>query len=192
MSSQDNNIDDLLGIEEKPKLEVVKTRKRHKKISLNRTLKRKAGYRPAEESDMRYFYAGYRKGAFPMIDDGLKPQEFTTAFYSILGSMPNADLLTIFNDAGTIIGLCVVTHFGQRIEPHATWMPWAEKSAILATLIKFYHAYSQEYTVLVPVKKETRQCYDHIKRYGIMRYVGMVRDFFDDNEDGFLYQGVKV
>lgn len=193
MNSTDENIDDLLGLDT-PKLKVVKPRKRHKKISLNRTLKRKANFRASEDSDMRRFYAGYKMGAFPMIKADLKPLEFVNELGRVLIGMPNMSPLTMFNDEGTVIGLCVVTYSpdGVRIEPHATWMPWAEKSAILTVLVKFYHTFSQEFTVILPVDQSTRKCYDHIKRYGIMRYVGMVRNFFGEGKDGFFYQGVKV
>lgn len=157
---------------------------------LKRVVKRGIRIREASETHIRYFYAGYKLGAFKEQIDGtdMTAIEFTDALTQY--TEPFTHLFT--SDTGEEKPLClgVGKLEENRLEIHNIWMPWATPRNKLESTIAFYTEYNRWYTVITTIFEEALPFYNHVRKYGVVRLVGEIRDF---NEKGtvYIFQGVK-
>ena len=141
--------------------------------------------RQIDKDDLRYFYAGYRMGAFDKYFNPPKdwtPQEFSDAVVQFAGGVDG-----IFT-AG-VDKPCFFCHLtaGDKLEPHVVWMPWASPRNKIECVVKFVEEMNDK--MLLFVEDSEKSLYFHIRKYGIIRYVGELKYYYDSK--GHIFEAVK-
>lgn len=160
------------------------------RVKLRRLLSREVDIRPVEADDVRYFYAGYKQGAF---DEYIKPRKDMNPAEFQEFIVEYADTAYLLY-TGTVNGsppLCVghTTVADNRMECHINWMPWATPRNKMEVIAKFLKAMNDSYTIMTVVSEKNKDTLFHIRRYGLMRFVGKIYKYFD-TEVGYAFQGV--
>ena len=162
-----------------------------KKLHPTKAFRRGIQVRQAEEGDVRYFYAGYKQGAF---DEYLQPKpdmdpaEFlawlgevsktaTAVFTSTYGEQPLSYIHTI--------------ELFDRMEVHAIWMPWATPRARVESAVKFFYDMNEDFTVMSVFSEDNKAFPFHVRRYGVARFVGKIKNYFTE-KDGYMFQGNRI
>lgn len=133
---------------------------------------------------MKWLYAAYRKGAFKL-PDGLSQEDFVSAV--MVETLGFEEIYTLFaplyeeshhRGEKVPIGLVGANFNQHRMEVHAVWLPWASRRNILEASLKFLNFMRARHLVLIFVRKETRHFFEHLCRYGVLRNVGVIDDYW--------------
>lgn len=160
------------------------------KVKLRRLLSREIDIRPVAVEDVRYLYAGYRLGAFDeyiMPPKNMSPDEFREFLVEYAESAFVLYTATVEGSDPLCVGHTNVA--GNRMECHINWMPWATDRNKLEVIGKFLKEMNQSYTILTVVSEKNKGALFHIRKYGLMRYIGEIKKYFG-TEKGYAFQGV--
>ena len=155
---------------------------------LERLLKRGGYYRLIEERDARWVYAAYKKGAFEVIERDLDPQEFL----SQLAVRSNGSIVYISIADENPVGLGFLVQMNEKLfDLHAVWFPWASPREILAATARFLNDQRNEKSILITSEDKTRANFIHMCKYGLLRLVGKVENYFEGERPAHVFQSVR-
>lgn len=158
-------------------------------LKQKRLLSRDVEIREAELEDVRYFYAGYRLGAF---DENLSPEKDMDPeqFKEWLARYAESATQLYTARVNGSDPLCVghVSVVLPRLEVHVNWMPWASPRNKLEVIGKFMKEFN-DYTVITVVSQKNKGAFFQMRNYGLMKFVGEISGYFEDGS-GYVFQGV--
>jgi hypothetical protein len=157
---------------------------------LYRTLRRRPFFRlVTTKGDVQWIYAAYRKGAFPEWPDGLSPKEFSARFLEICGGDDDFWILHApdsrpqeHTHSLIPVGLAVGQYDEHRLFPIVRWFPWASARNRLETSVGFINELRRQFLLLFYIRVAEERFYEHLMRYGIIRRVGKIPNYFDFTE----------
>ena len=173
-----------------PELKVVKLPiKKHPK--LKRLLHRGVRIYQPDNNDLRYFYAAHREGVFRKVIAGtqMKPAEFNEAFAAFVDQFTGFYAASLKQDKPLVLVPYIKSDI--RIEIHAIWMPWASPRNKLESTVAMFKELSRWNTVITTVLDEDLDFYMHVRKYGILRYIGEMKKY-TERHTGYLFQGVSI
>lgn len=138
--------------------------------SLRRTLKRNPQFHILGNEDIKYLWAGYKKGSFDEIfKEGLNAQEFSEVAIEYI--------LSVYTHAWVLGEKPLGVVFGVNLGPFVylgtmTWFPWATKRQKSEHAIGFLNLIRKELYCVWDCSEEDKQFYEYIARHGIIRRVG--------------------
>lgn len=86
------------------------------------------------------------------------------------------------------VGWMLTKSDGYRVEPHVEWFPWSSDRAKLEACVAFLNKLRKTHLALLHIHLEERGFFDHMCRYGILRRVGTVQDYFREDVHAAHYQ----
>jgi len=154
---------------------------------LKKTLARRVGFRPIEAEDIRFAYAGYKKGALepmagPFAQTHMTPDEFDVAF--------QATVTTRYHGAWTLfaetkrgyvpVGLVMAfySHAEQALSPFMiigdiVWFPWASPRNRIEAAVNFFNIMRKQIPMMDYAHgDENRRFFEMMAKHGIVRRVG--------------------
>ena len=158
---------------------------------LKKTLARKVGFRPIEAEDVRFAYAGYKKGALapmagPFAQTHMTPEEFDIAF--------QATVTTRYHGAWTLfaevlrekkieympVGMVMAfySHAEHALSPFMiigdiVWFPWSTPRNRIETAVNFFNTMRKQIPMMdFAHGDENRRFFDMLAKHGIVRRVG--------------------
>lgn len=137
--------------------------------------------RPASREDLKWFYAGYRMGAFgDEIEEGLAPDEFAEVIEARAGMVDQVfSLFAPGHREGQPSGLVTAAIDSQaNIHVHAIWMPWASPRNKLEAALQFVRDIGRDANVLIHAPFETKGFFERLCNYGVLEKVGHVKRYF--------------
>lgn len=138
--------------------------------------------------DIKYLWAAYKTGGFPNIQQGMTMLEFKQASEAQLLSYDVALLLSAYNGGAVRpVGMILGYLSGHRMEPHATWFPWATARNKLETIVHFINESRRNYLVLVYAWGENQKFFIHLGKYGILKQVALIPHWFGPKEDALFF-----
>ena len=156
---------------------------------LKRILRRGGHYRLVEERDARWLYAAYKKGSFKEIERDLTPQEFIDRFIDNTQIADKIYIPVAQTKRGEIPVGVVLLLEKNAIDLHAEWLPWASDRNILESSVRIIHDLKKDYNIVITIS-EKRDHFIHLCRYGLLRSVGKLYNYFD-NETAHIFQSVR-
>lgn len=142
------------------------------------------------DADLGVLWAAYRRGAqwFP---EGLNAAEFRAALTAELRKWSVAYVLTAQGEMGALtpVGMVTCADDGYRNTPAVTWFPWATTRNKIECCLKWLWEVRKSRVVLFHVKHSERKFWDQLARYGSLRFVGIVKNFFGPDANALYYQG---
>lgn len=163
------------------------------------------------DDDAKWAFAAYRKGAFEGIPEGLNGDDFKGALRAWLGTVASPGLpayethvLVAHHDLGeqTPIGFVVMGLDGYKAYPAVIWFPWASNRNRLEGVVRWLHEGRKRLMPVIEVKNGPavpraphgldRRFMDWMGRYGIVRPVGALSDWWGPGQHGFVYQGQRL
>ncbi len=158
------------------------------------------------DEHLPYLYIGYKAGMFETVKEdfpeGLERDDFDQLMGQYFGNAiaHNNTLITLKANAalkrgGDVnmvpIGLVYLSIFQSVAHPHVFWMPWARPRNKMEASVKFLADLKKEHPVMVVVGDETLNWFKHLSKYGVLRRVGNLKNFFGKEKDAALFEGVK-
>ena len=146
-----------------------------RKHDRTRALRRRPSFRPPEEGDMRWLYAGYMQGAFPtLFQRGLSPKDFTKA---LVARFQQPDTKHFMLEAPTsldtrIAGMIEAMVDLDKMEPHVLWLPWATPRNKLETLLHFLNEVRRTHESIIIADPDDKAFFETLCRYAVIRRVG--------------------
>lgn len=158
---------------------------------LKRLVKRGVLIYDVSEKDVRHYYVGYKQGAFAAQIEGtdMTPKEFQAEFVRLLKNFTHFFTAHRGDDVPLSLGLGIMKDHNV-MEIHNIWMPWASARNKLECTVSFYREYNKFYTLITSFFEDALPFYRHIRKYGVVREVGEIRNF-DGDKTAYLYQGVR-
>ena len=148
------------------------------KWRLSRTLARAVEVRPIEDSDIKYVWAAYRKGALSeLAEEGMDATRFKVAFeeYVLLNFNAAWTITAKTKDGMVPVGLV----FGSwaplkmfMVLGGIVWFPWASKRNILEGTVAYSNRLRKEMPIMGFARNEHKRLYEVCCIHGIMRRVG--------------------
>lgn len=151
-------------------------------------MKRKITYRALQESDFRWLWAAYGKGAFLDVPRGLDLDQFVAAAYDRLNRFSEQFLV----ETDRPIGLILTLTDGYRFEPHAEWFPWASQRNRMTGALTFLNRERKDRLGVIYMDMSGKTFLEHLAKYGVLRRVGTVFDFFEPDSNAVLFQTRKA
>lgn len=166
---------------------------------------KKLKFEPLSEEHFKWAYAAYRKGAFADVegfDDGqmdhMEPEDFTAKLSMVLmQAMDNgAEIIvaTAPGEKGDMPMALVSINYSPREKgrqvalPHAIWFPWAKARTRLALGLRFMIDLKAKNSVIVTAQGDDVKYFKHLCRYGVLRPVGKLEDWYGEGRHGQLFQ----
>ena len=87
------------------------------------------------------------------------------------------------------ICLCLIEYQQKRAYPQVWWFPEAAPRNKIELSVKFLIDLKAEFLVLIPAKQHEVAYFSHLCKYGILRKVGTIREYFPDSK-AVLFQSV--
>lgn len=187
-------------------------RKRPNSLKRSRALKRGGvRFEPFGEAHLPYAWAAYRRGSFEkrgivlpgrdsrafreeLLDYIAKAQESLIEAWvayarTAHGEIPVALVMIGFSEDAKVkvkVGMdTVLAH------PSIIWYPEATPRNRLEVSIMLLKELKKEYLVLMAVREPDARFLRHLGKYGLVRAVGKIRDYFKADEDAMLFQTVS-
>lgn len=159
-----------------------------KKFRLRNLIRRDTSFRPIEIEDMKWLWAAYKTGSFDAVafPEDLAKEELTDMMLAHFASMHEVFVLETETKRGKIPVGVVGSLITERTEPHVNWFSWATSRNKLECATYFFSKMRNR-PLLVWSKEEHVKFYTHVSRYGVLRRIGKVYKFID-NEDYMLFQ----
>lgn len=160
---------------------------------LRKTLARRIETRPIEDADVRYAWASYKLGKFPIIADGLGAAEFKPTFERmVLSDYPATWVVSAETAKGFMPVGIVFASFAPLnaylIIMGISWFPWASDRNKLEGVVAFFNMLRKQFSWIGYAKPEHKRVYEVCCMHGIMRRVGTVH--FDDGPMA-VFEGKK-
>jgi hypothetical protein len=144
--------------------------------------------------DLKYAWAAYRKGGFKDIPEGLAPVEFNERLLSGVEKVSEVYTLTMPKDGSRLpLGLVFVNMINDptpHILPSVVWFPWATTRNKLETFTKWLAETRLQAMVMITAPRSEHSFHLALCRRGILRTIGSIHGFFED-ENAMLYQSVR-
>ena len=156
---------------------------------LKRILRRGGHYRLVEERDARWLYAAYKKGTFKEIERDLTPQEFIDRFIDNTRLADKIYIVVGKTKRGEIPVGVVLLLEKNAVDLHAEWLPWASDRNILESSVRIIHDLKKDHNIVITIS-DKRDHFIHLCRYGLLRSVGKLYNYFD-NETAHIFQSVR-
>lgn len=170
------------------------SKKRKPSLIRTRTLRRGCNFRPYEDSDLRWFWAAYQKGAFDgFFDDDMDQETFTASILTVIAELIERGNDFVVFDAeisrGTSpVGIVTVGYIDHAAWPHVAWFPWASMRNKVECSVLFLKELKKEVMPLIAADEKDVPFFSHLARYGLLRRVGSLRKY--RGKGATLYQGV--
>jgi len=156
-----------------------------------------APYNP--EAHNRTLWAAYRVGALPFLPADIMPEEFplTMLEYVAQAFKQGVELAVLENNAGRAIGLMVMRYSPvsatRRIgHPDPIWFPWATTRNKLEVSVRLMVDVKARLPMFKAVPKDEKwngdRLLEHLRRYGLVRPIGMFWRYYADGKDGVFWQ----
>jgi len=86
--------------------------------------------------------------------------------------------------------LCWVTQAGngRTYETHVNWMHWASPRDKVTAALTFIESLRDEQTMLITSFEKVARFHEQLGRYGVLRKIGIVKQFYPDGEDAIFWQ----
>ena len=124
--------------------------------------------------------------------EGLTVEDFRAEFAEMVARFDAAWLL---RSQGRPVGLMLGAESQHRTEPHVFWFPWVTSRQRLECTVKFLLIAKRTRTILVFAKEEDESFFAHVCKYGVLRRVGRIFDYFhieDEMRPAVFYQSRRV
>jgi len=141
-----------------------------------------------EERDARWVYAAYKKGAFEPIERDLEPQEFLAEL--VQRSMGAKMHISIINERPICLSFLIPINPGLT-DLHAVWFPWATPRETMSATARFLNDQRHETSILITSEDKTRANFIHMCKYGLLRLVGKVDNYFEGERPAHVFQSVR-
>ncbi len=141
-------------------------------------------------------WAAYRRGIFEdLFEGGLDIHQFDVAFIELTrrALLSGMELWVFFGNTthGNIpIALLAMTYDGHIAKPHINWFPEATPRNKLEAIVKFFIEVKKTHLALFDVREEQAEFFRHVSRYGLLRAIGKVRDYYSDGTHAIMFQTV--
>lgn len=155
---------------------------------LERLLKRGGYYRLVEERDARWIYAAYKKGAFEPIERDLDPQAFLAEL--VQRSIGAKMHIAISNERPICLSFLIPIN-PNLTDLHAVWFPWATPREVMSATARFLNDQRHETSILITSEDKTRANFIHMCKYGLLRLVGKVENYFEGERPAHVFQSVR-
>ena len=166
-----------------------------------RTLKRGCEFRPFAQTDLKYLWAAYKRGAFDAVPEfappGLDAVGFSEAAIAFIEQFigRGGEMYSLIGrtEHGRIpVGMVILLLGGDFAEPHVTWFPEASPRNRLELALAFLVEQKRHHKLLIWVRQRDWKLFNHLCKYGVIRTVGKYRGYFPDGDNAFLFQGVNA
>lgn len=174
-------------------------------LKRSRALKRKYMFEPLAEGHLKYCWAAYRRGCFDyLVAPGLEATEFTNRFLNMaagvvsrggeivvcIGPTPNGEIP---------IAVVAINYDGFDLPypaafPHAEWFPEASDRNKIEAGLQFFLKLKETKRGVILVRhtrgKKTPEVryYEHLAKYGIVRPVGHMRDYYEPGVSAMIFE----
>ena len=182
-----------------------KKQKKADSLKRGRLLKRKGfAFEPFDYNHAPYAWAAYKRGAFkPEEWEGLEPDWDAPTFTAWLFEQLRI-FMAVGGDVVTLIGttkvkdetrniplgLAVIEYKGKVAYPHAIWFPDSSPRNRLEIGLAFFLELKKNNTGLVISDKKNEAFFLHLCKYGVLRRVGQLWDWYEDGDRVKLFQTV--
>lgn len=154
---------------------------------LKKTLARRLEFRPIENDDVRYAWAGYKSGSLkdmagPLADTGMSAEQFKTTFEAVVTTRYHGGW-TLFGETkkGFIpVGMVFAfySHADHALSPFMiigdiVWFPWASARNKIESAVNFFNRMRNEIPMVDYAHGETnKKFWEMLARHGIVRRIG--------------------
>lgn len=154
---------------------------------LKKTLARKLSFRPIEEEDIRYAWAGYKAGSLdgmagPFVEPGLQAGEFKEVFQqTVIDRYSGAWTMFAETKKGYLpVGILFAfySHKDPKLSPFMiigdlVWFPWASARNKIESAVNFFATIRKTVPMVDYAYGETNQrFFDTICKHAVMRRAG--------------------
>ncbi|MGI9411545.1 MAG: hypothetical protein ACR2OV_15810 [Hyphomicrobiaceae bacterium] len=136
------------------------------------------------ESDFRWLWAAYQKGGLEAIPRDLDTAQFIAAAFGHLEKFSEQFMVETDRPIGAIVTLTN----GYLFEPHAIWFPWASPRNKLEGALKFLSQERKDRLGVIYMDLDRKRFLEQMARYGVLRRVGTVKNFFEPGRDAVFFQ----
>lgn len=178
----------------------MKARPRRESPPRKRLLARGAGYEPLTADHFKYLWAAYKRGRFAM-DEGMDPPTFAATLRQKAAELiaMGGDLFALMAKTpyGRIpVGLVTVSFVhpagaNPQLLPSALWFPEASRRNQLECVVKFIADQRKDHVLLIIAEPANWRFLEQVCRYGVLRAVGKLRNYWSDGTDAMVYEGVR-
>lgn len=159
------------------------------KFKLKRALKRNPFFREVADSDLKWFWAAYRKQDFPSLDDGIDQPEFMQRLERYFqGFNVVYTLLTHSEGEMKPVGVVACNDGGYRIEPLFLWFSWATPRNKVESALNFFNKIRVTRLAFGVVPESESRLYMHLKNYGVIQARGKIERFYEDGQFAGIFQ----
>jgi hypothetical protein len=130
---------------------------------------------------MWILWAAYKEGSFPELSSNMDKDALYAHMKASLGMYSSLMLVEDYNrrfkDHRGAVCLIKGMSDGWKFEPEAIWFSWATKLNILRGNVRFlkWMMHNKEIGVCTfQTSSDTKNLYDHVKKYGVLNYVGRI------------------
>jgi hypothetical protein len=141
---------------------------------------------------VKYYYAGFRLGAFDYHLQGytdMTPEKFVPLLDE-LGS--NASVVYTAESQGRPMAYIHTVDAYERMEASFIWMPWATLRNRVECTVRFFYDMNEDFTAMVMYPEREKDFMFFIRRFGVVRYVGRIKDYYSLDKDGYMFQGNRI
>ena len=154
--------------------------------------------RDAEEKDLKWLWLDYKQGTELPFVQGMNTERFRKAAHDFFAAYADAKLLFApTSRAGMPVGIIVAEFRHRRLMPHAFWFNWATRRNKVESVAYYVTMAAENYLVLITSSTKNKPMFERLVKYGIIRSVGVIKDWFwngldekSDDDEAHLYQGV--
>jgi hypothetical protein len=145
---------------------------------------------------MPYAYAAYKRGSIGGAEEGLDPAGFSAWLNQELVQIlqGGGQVITFLSDTpehGRIpVGMATLEFQGKIAYPHALWFPDASARNRLEIAVSFFVELKKDHIGLVAVGAPQEKFFTYLGKYGVLRKVGKLRDWYGDKVHATLFQTV--
>lgn len=176
-------------------------RRNTKHCSRKRLLRREASYQPFSGEHIKYVWAAYKRGQFPVVPGELTPDEFRLYVADWVAAFMEAGGDWFILEAKTKYGKIPVGITSVRVEegddtvkqmtPHVIWFPEASARNKLECAVKFITDLRKEGHIVTIARQQDWRFFSALANYGIIRPVGKLWKHYKDGSDAMIYQSVR-
>jgi len=141
---------------------------------------------------MRYLWAAYRMGTDFEVPAGLSQEAFRDALHRKLQHVAEFFMLEATTARGKepVAWLLNLTN-GYHMEPHIVHFPWASPRNKLEVVLRFFHdmrRFPYSRVAILKIKDADKAFFDRVSRYGVIRRLCRVEDWWGPGKDAWFYQ----
>ena len=139
-----------------------------------------------------YIYAAARRGVFDIKE--ASADEFKGQLTQLLTELVDRGGqgyvgIARKGDKDIPICLCLIELQQNRVYPNAFWFPEASPRNKVELSVKFLIDLKAKFLVLIPSEEREVAHFSHLCKYGLLRKVGTIREYFSDGK-AVLFQSV--